>query len=51
MLGRTSKVRKVARIMPPITTVATPRCTSLPTPVASAAGNMPTVATVAGPGA
>src|SRR6516164_8345995 len=30
---------------PPATTVATPRCTSLPIPVASAAGSMPTVAT------
>ena len=32
---------------PPTTTVASPRCTSVPTPVASAAGSMPKLATVA----
>ena len=32
---------------PPTTTVAMPRCTSLPTPVWIAAGSMPKVATVA----
>ena len=42
-----NSVSSVAGIRPPATTVARLRCTSLPTPVASAAGNMPTVATVA----
>ena len=37
----------VAIRSPPATTVARLRCTSLPTPVAMAAGSMPTVATVA----
>jgi hypothetical protein len=32
---------------PPTTTVARARCTSVPTPVANAAGSIPTVATVA----
>ena len=38
---------RVARTKPPTTTVARLRCTSVPTPVAKAAGSMPTVATVA----
>ena len=42
-----NSVSSVAGISPPATTVARLRCTSLPTPVASAAGNMPTVATAA----
>ena len=39
-------VSSVATMRPPTMTVARLRCTSLPTPVAMAAGNMPTVATV-----
>ena len=42
-----SSVSSVAGMSPPATTVARLRCTSLPTPVASAAGSMPTVATAA----
>ena len=40
-----NSVSKVAGMRPPATTVARLRWTSLPTPVAHAAGNMPTVAT------
>ncbi len=42
-----NRVSRVAIIRPPTTTVARLRCTSVPTPVARAAGIMPTVATVA----
>ncbi len=46
-VGIIKSVSSVAGMRPPATTVAMLRCTSLPTPVASAAGSMPSVATVA----
>lgn len=47
MPGSTSKVKIVEEIMPPITTVASGRCTSEPVPVASAMGINPKEATSA----
>ncbi len=43
--GRTSSVSAVEVIRPPITTVASGRCTSAPVPVASAIGMKPRLAT------
>ena len=46
-IGRTYKVRKVAKIKPPITTVAKGLCTSAPSPVLKAIGKNPNEATKA----
>jgi hypothetical protein len=43
--GRTSKLRSVAEMIPPMTTVASGRCTSAPVPVFNAMGRKPTDAT------
>ncbi|MNI31889.1 hypothetical protein D3C73_857840 [compost metagenome] len=41
MIGKTSKVKMVADISPPIMTIASGFCDSEPIPVESAAGNNP----------
>ena len=46
-IGNTSKVSRVAVISPPITTVASGRCTSAPAPVLIAIGKKPSEATEA----
>ena len=45
--GKTNSVRKVAVINPPITTVASGRCTSAPAPLLNAIGKNPNEATAA----
>ena len=41
MIGRTASPRTVDEMMPPMTTVASGRCTWLPMPVETAAGSSP----------